>query len=101
MIEQVTITNAFIALVIGVLSLAVSYRALLTSRTPQGAVGWIFLILLLPLFGTLIYLVFGHANYKRFERERNLSDELLFVDAIYEPPKPEVLGRLTPFARIA
>jgi len=101
MSELLTITNATIALVIGVLSLFASYRALLTSRTPQGAVGWILLILLLPLIGTLLYLIFGHADYKRFERDRRRSDGALFEDVKDELPEPAVQGRLSPFARIA
>lgn len=100
MAEVLTITNAIIAAILGALALVASYRALLTSRTPQGATAWIFLILLLPVFGTLVYLVFGHANYKRFERDRRKLDEEMFNMASDDQV---VAGttRLDTFARIA
>lgn len=100
MTDVLTFTNAAVAVGLGLLALVASYRALLTSRTPQGSTAWILLILLLPLAGTLLYLVFGHVNYKRFERERRKSDEDVFEiamgDHITHAP-----CRLDPFARIA
>jgi cardiolipin synthase A/B len=101
MTEFLTVGNAIIAAVIGALSLIASYRALLTSRTPQGAVAWILLILLLPLIGTLLYLVFGHASYTRFERDRRRSDETVFHTAFKASREPKDHPRLNPFARIA
>ena len=78
MAEFITLTNAAIAAALAALGLFAAYRALLTSRTPQGATAWILLILLLPIFGTLLYLVFGNADYKSFERDRRKSDEDIF-----------------------
>ena len=101
MTEFSTITNGIIAIAIGALSLIASYRALLTSRTPQGAVGWILLIVLLPLIGTLFYLVFGYADYKRFARDRHLSDAALLDDAEEARANPAGPSRLSSFARIA
>ena len=101
MTEFSTIINATIALAVGMLSLAASYRALLTSRTPQGAVGWILFIILLPLIGTLLYLVFGYADYKRFARERRLSDAASLDDAKEDLTLPALPSRLTSFSRIA
>lgn len=100
MAEFLTVTNAAIATVLAVLALVASYRALLTSRTPQGATAWILLILLLPILGTLLYLVFGHANYKSFERERRRSDEDMFGMAS-EASVAHDPTRLDTFARIA
>jgi cardiolipin synthase len=100
MADFLTATNAAIAAGLAVLALVASYRALLTSRTPQGATAWILLILLLPIFGTLLYLVFGHANYKSFERERRKSDEDMF-DMASEASVAQDPSRLDTFARIA
>lgn len=100
MAEFLTIGNAVIAIALGVLALGAAYRAVLTSRTPQGATAWIFLILLVPLFGTVVYLFFGHADYKRFERERRKSDEDLF-DQAGPDPVPDLSSRLDAFARVA
>ncbi len=100
MAEFITITNAIIAAILAVLALVASYRAVLTSRTPQGATAWILLILLLPLIGTVLYLVFGHADYKRFERERRKSDKDMFEMASGGTVTNEPT-RLDTFARIA
>jgi len=95
-----TITNAAVAVLLGLVALVAAYRALLTSRTPQGATAWILLILLLPAMGTLIYLVFGYADHKRFERERRESDEETF-DMVSEAQIAVAPSRLDAFARIA
>lgn len=100
MADVLTFSNAAIAVILGGLALVVSYRAVLTSRTPQGATAWILLILLLPLLGTLLYLVFGYADYKRFERERRKSDEDTF-DMTAEAQVVDTPSRLDTFARIA
>ncbi|SHG85669.1 cardiolipin synthase [Marivita hallyeonensis] len=100
MTEFLTLGNAAIAIAIGALSLIASYRALLTSRTPQGSVAWILLILLVPIIGVLLYFVFGLADYKSFERDRKKSDEEMFDGAIgAETTHPS--PRLSPFARIS
>jgi cardiolipin synthase len=100
MSDFLTVSNAVTAAVLGLLALVASYRALLTSRTPQGSTAWILLILLLPLVGTLLYLVFGHANYKRFERERRKSDEDVF-DMASDDQIEHAPCRLDAFAKIA
>ena len=100
MADFLTFSNAIIAALLGALALVAAYRALLTSRTPQGATAWILLILLLPVLGTLLYLVFGHADYKSFERERRKSDEDMF-DMASEASVAHAPSRLDTFARIA
>lgn len=100
MVESLTLTNAAIAAGLAALALFAAYRALLTSRTPQGATAWILLILLLPLVGTLLYLVFGHADYQSFERERRKSDEDIF-DMASGASVTQEPSRLDTFARIA
>ncbi|MFA8388179.1 MAG: cardiolipin synthase [Pelagibaca sp.] len=100
MAEFLTISNVAIAVVLGGIALVASYRAVLTSRTPQGATAWILLILLLPLLGTLLYLVFGFADYKSFERERRKSDKDIF-DMSSEACVADTPSRLDSFARIA
>ncbi|MCL3881068.1 cardiolipin synthase [Marivita sp. GX14005] len=100
MIDILTPLNAGIVLIVALLSLGVAYRAVLTSRTPQGATAWILLILLLPVIGTLLYLVFGHANFRRFERDRKRSDDQLFeLDPGEDGYKPG--SRLNAFSRLA
>lgn len=101
MTEFSAIINTIIALGIGVVSFVAAYRAILTSRTPQGAVAWILLIILLPLIGTLAYLVFGYADYKRFARNRRLSDAASLDEAQADLTQPALPSRLAAFGRIA
>ena len=100
MTDFLTLGNAAFAAAIFALSLVAAYRAVITSRTPQGAVAWILLILLLPLLGTLVYFVFGFADYKGFERDRQKSDEDLF-DLATPEVVPDTSSRLHAFAQIA
>lgn len=101
MSELFTVGNALIVIAAVAVALIAAYRALLTSRTPQGAVAWILLILLLPVIGTLLYLVFGHADYKRFERERTESDANMFDTVGTYTLGTDRHARMNPFSRIA
>ena len=44
---------------------AVAFRAIISARTPQGAIGWAVIIAVLPLVGVPLYLIFGLADYSR------------------------------------
>jgi cardiolipin synthase len=101
MTEFSAIISAVVALGVGVVSFTAAYRALLTSRTPQGAVAWILLIVLLPLVGTLVYLVFGYADYTRFARNRRISDAASLDEAQEDLTQTVRPSRLAAFGRIA
>ncbi|TRD15636.1 cardiolipin synthase [Palleronia caenipelagi] len=91
----------FIHLVALVAAFVTAYFALQTSRSPQGAVGWVVLILAFPYIGIPAYIVFGYANYSKFTRERRESDEKfgLAPKVTDGPARPDdrlaIFGRLT------
>ncbi len=82
-------------------ALVAAYLSLKTSRSPQGAVGWIVLILAYPYVGVPVYAVFGYANYAKFARERRRSDARIGEDGIDECPPPEPENRLAVFSHLS
>jgi cardiolipin synthase len=50
-----------------------AFRAIRSARTPQGAVGWTFFLIVLPWLGVPAYLVFGDFRYPRMVSARRSS----------------------------
>ncbi|MGP0104311.1 phospholipase D-like domain-containing protein, partial [Rhodoblastus sp.] len=50
-----------------------AFRAIRSARTPQGAVGWTFFLMVLPWLGVPAYLVFGDFRYPDMVRARRAS----------------------------
>ncbi len=50
-----------------------AFRAIRLARTPQGAVGWTFFLMVLPWLGVPAYLVFGDFRYPRMVSARRSS----------------------------
>ena len=82
-------------------AIATGYLAIRTSRTPQGAMGWIVLILAYPFVGIPAYAIFGWANYAKFAERRRASDARIGEDGVNprEPSDPE--DRLSVFSRLS
>jgi len=78
-----------------------AYLAIRTAHTPQGAVGWIVLILAYPYVGVPAYAVFGYANYAKFAQRRRESDARIGEDGIdpHAPAAPD--DRLSVFSRLS
>ena len=51
-----------------------AFRAIRSARTPQGAVGWTFFLMVLPWLGVPAYLVFGDFRYPNMVRARRSSE---------------------------
>ena len=77
------------------------YLAITTSRTPQGAMGWIVLILAYPFVGVPAYAIFGWANYAKFAERRRASDARIGEDPLGGTAPSEPDDRLSVFARLA
>ena len=63
--------------------------ALLTARTPQGAIAWSLFLLLFPILGLPIYLIFGgrkFSGYVNARRNENLPLQLEFQKAVANLP---------------
>lgn len=96
-IEDLLLRAAFVAPAI-----VAGYLSIKTSRTPQGAMGWIVLILAYPFVGVPAYAIFGWANYAKFAERRRASDARIGefrIDPRDEPADPD--DRLSVFARLS
>ncbi len=82
-------------------ALAAAYLAIRTSRTPQGAVGWIVLILAYPYVGVPAYAIFGYANYAKFARRRRASDARIGEDGVDADAPSAPDDRLGVFSRLS
>lgn len=82
-------------------ALVAGYLSIKTSRTPQGAVGWIVLILAYPYVGVPAYAVFGYANYAKFARRRRESDARIGEDGIDAAAPAAAEDRLDVFSRLS
>ncbi|MHA6325861.1 cardiolipin synthase [Roseivivax sp. CAU 1753] len=80
------------------------WRAIVSSRTPQGAAAWVVFLLAAPWFALPSYLVFGRHKLRRYERTRLIShqttQEIEIVSQNY-PPAPRDDGLYRPFERLA
>ena len=54
-----------------------AWRAVRTARTPQGAVGWVVILLAAPHFGVPLYLVFGHRRFRGYVVARTASSRVV------------------------
>ena len=61
-IESITIVGVVLGVfaILGVLS---ALRAVMTTRTPQGAVAWVGFLLTLPIVSVPLYWVFGRSSF--------------------------------------
>lgn len=54
--------------VVEVVSLVLALRAILMARTPQSAIGWVLILLVLPVVGIPLFLVFGESRFSGYTR---------------------------------
>jgi len=69
-------TALLVALVLVLQGAAVwcAWRAISSARTPQGAVGWVVVLLAAPYIGVLLYLFLGHHRYRGYLISRRDSE---------------------------
>ncbi len=84
-----TFAQPLLALILAAATVFATYQAMRTSRTPQGAVGWVVFILTLPPIAVPIYAFFGYVNYGQFAKARRASDSALSEDATAGAPLEE------------
>ena len=82
-------------------AIVAAYLAIKTSRTPQGSVGWIVLILAYPFVGVPAYAIFGYANYAKFARRRRASDAKVGEDGTHQTDLANPDDRLGVFAKLS
>ncbi len=54
-----------------------AWRAIQTTRTPQGAVGWSIFLITAPYLGVPLFLFLGHHKFRGYEISRKNSEEIL------------------------
>ncbi len=64
-----------LAVLIGGYALSVAVFLILENRSPQSTFAWLFLLLIFPLGGVVIYVLFGRGRHA-FSRERRLTTQL-------------------------
>lgn len=92
---------------IAVLQLASFYcawRAVVASRTPQGAVGWVVFLLSAPYIAFPLYLVLGHHRYRGYLISRRSSERVIAgvrdFGTAHRPETPPSVDP-APFERLA
>lgn len=58
-------SDPLVMAVVGIAAALTALRAIFTARTPQGAIGWVVIILALPVLGVPLYMIFGLADHSR------------------------------------
>lgn len=113
-LEQLSIIGVVLG-VFAILGVISAVRAVMTARTPQGAIGWIGALLTVPIISVPMYWVFGRARFHGYvdvRRDHDRGIEALIGDVtpvvsdyVVELPEDvgsgralEVLGRL-PYTR--
>lgn len=79
------------------------YRAVVSARTPQSAVGWVIFLLASPWFGVPAYMLFGYHKMREYTQARRRSRELrgpLTLLAQAHPPGEVAHQRLLAFERL-
>ncbi len=74
--------TAVLAVLVGMYALVVAVFLILENRTPQSTFAWLFLLIVFPIGGLVVYVMFGR-NRHAFSRERSLA-KLLESTALAE-----------------
>ncbi len=98
MLESIELPLWGLELVIALVLLSAVVVIMLERREPSATLAWILLILLLPVFGLLLYVFFGRRSYRRVRRQArrrpvNVADssrQLLGIDELpHELEEPQ------------
>lgn len=81
-----------------------AWRAIVSARTPQGALAWVIFLISAPYIGVLLYLFLGHHRYRGYLISRRESEKV--IDGLKRlaqtrvPSRPLAVNPL-PFERLA
>jgi cardiolipin synthase len=81
-----------------------AWRAIVSARTSQGAVGWVVFLMAAPYVGVLVYLFLGHHRYRGYMISRRSSKRVIEGVRHYASAHaPQVVPRIDPlpFEKIA
>ncbi|MEM8838245.1 MAG: cardiolipin synthase [Pseudomonadota bacterium] len=98
---------AFVIFALVILELCAVYfawRAVLSTRTSQGAIGWVVLLLAAPYLGVPLFLYLGHHKYRRYKMSWRESERVAEPVRVFHsdnaPLYPPSISPL-PFEKIA
>jgi cardiolipin synthase len=78
---------------------AAAFFAIRDSRTPQGAVGWVLFLIMLPYVALPVFLFLGHTRFPGYVLARRSSKEVISGLADFGARYPSNLVRLDPTVR--
>ncbi len=97
--------ESILAVAVVVLVLFTAVKAVTTSRTPQGAMGWAVFIIAAPYLALPAFLIFGHHRFHGYITARRNSQEVIEAIRRFASDKAPDAGstriNLGPFERIA
>ena len=78
-----------------VAAIVATIEALLTARTPQGAIAWSLFLIMFPVLGLPVYLIFGGRKFSGYANARRSGNQPLqqLVQQVSEQLPAEVLAR--------
>jgi cardiolipin synthase len=94
-------TEPLLTAAMAILAALTAFRAIITSRTPQGAIGWVVMIAALPIVGVPAYLIFGLADHSRTIAARRAAEAGPDQRAALLLPCEAPSGRLATFESLA
>ena len=77
--------------VLHLIAAIVAYRAMRNARTPQGAVGWVLILLLVPYVALPAFMFFGHTRFPGYVSARRSSKEVIAGIADFRKLHPSTL----------
>ena len=89
---------ALLYLLLELAALIAAFEALMRARTPQGAIAWSLFLVMFPLLGLPLYLLFGGRKFSGYVSSRRRGNEPLqqLVQRIGSALPPEVIAEFDP-----
>jgi cardiolipin synthase len=82
-----------------------AYLAITSARTPQGSVGWVVFLIVIPWLAVPLYLILGHSRFDGYVNARRdsarLIEGLIGVQAVNAPKTPPADSFAHGFAKLA
>lgn len=75
-------TYLLLIVVLEAIAIYFAWRAISSTRTPQGAIGWVIFLIAVPYIGVFLYLFLGHHKHRTYEVARRKSFDV--VQAVRE-----------------
>ena len=78
--------NKYVAVAVTLLSYIFMFYILNRYDSPEIKIGWLLIILVIPVFGVLLYLLYGNDKPKAILRKRLAQSQIVFSNSITQSP---------------